>query len=234
MKGELIGKSLYSKVFEYNHSALPENIAVKISHGIGVHFDETEMIANERIRGSLHPDGFENFIVKYHGITDEGHLLFERADSTLEDVDLPPSELGSMIGQIANGIELLDELRINHRDLRRPPNIFVFSNGGKNEYKIGDFNISEIVDPGEDTSNVLLFRAAVRVYVGTKILGFENVADSYIDVAQELEDSNVPVELKRPLLELFRTEKPELDDLRHCAISLYDSNLDWDGTRIDE
>ena len=229
MDESIIGKSEYSvvRVVETSKETFP--VVEKQSFGIGKEFAIGEKKINEKIRGTVDPDGGQQYIVKYVGQSDEGGLLFERAKSNLQELPtISPNQFAQMLGQITQGIQFLDRYGISHRDLHRMENIFAFDD---NLYKIGDFGLSTIVKRDVPTNNLQSFKSGVYSYIGEKILGLEDVVDSLVDVGELLlENETINPRIKKLLSDFLAIDSMDLkaDDFTELATQLYSQDFrDW-------
>lgn len=203
--GSIVGRSEYSTVNSVETSKEATELVEKKYFGIGTYFAPNEKRINGLITRIVDPKGGQQFIIKYFGESSEGGMLFEKANSNLQDAPIiNPKEFSQMVGQIIQGIQFLDRYRISHRDLHRIENIFVFDN---NLYKIGDFGLSSIVEKGEPTGNLSAFSAAIYAYIGEKLLGLKDIFDSMIDVKDLLaRSSTINTHIKQILLEFLEIE----------------------------
>jgi len=75
---------------------------------------------------------------------EEGDLLKKVEMLKKTKGSIPESEIWTIIGHLVNGLKVLHDLKILHRDLKCA-NVFIFKN---NIYKLGDLNVSKIAKQG--------------------------------------------------------------------------------------
>lgn len=75
---------------------------------------------------------------------DDGDLAQKITEHTKRGTDFEPTEVISFVSQMIMGLKALHDAKICHRDLKCA-NIFLTSKG---EVKLGDFNVSKVLNRG--------------------------------------------------------------------------------------